>query len=90
MHPLVITDVLLQSWENEKFQVTLISLELITRASPRGTDEGKCISMSGSPLFIDSPHLPLLKADRETGKCMDNQLCLGNWIVACEQCQPEI
>lgn len=28
--------------------------------------------------FIYSPHLPLLKADWETGKYMDNQPCLGN------------
>lgn len=83
MHPLVIPDLLFQSWESEKFQVTLISLELITRASPGEEAHmaggwGECISMSGSPLLIDCPHLPLLKADRETGKCMDNRLCLGN------------
>lgn len=37
-----IADLLLQCWEDE-FQVTLISLELITRASPQGTGRGMCI-----------------------------------------------
>lgn len=42
-YTLVITDLLSQCWENEEFQVTLISLSLITRASPPGTWAGKCI-----------------------------------------------
>lgn len=51
-YTLVITDLLSQCWENEEFQVTLISLDLITRASPPGTRAGSAFNEWLSSFYL--------------------------------------
>lgn len=53
MHTLVYRFTL-QCWEDE-FQVTLISLELITRASPQGTGGDVHLNEWLSSLYLPSP-----------------------------------